>query len=82
MSENNSDHIKMFKNGNSFAFRVSKKDREALNATSETSFEKIVSPDGREITFRKVADEQTDLLAMADHILDQHGDLLKRLEDL
>ncbi len=82
MSENNSDHIKMFKNGNSFAFRVSKKDREALNATSETSFEKIVSPDGREITFRKVAGEQTDLLAMADHILDQHGDLLKRLEDL
>ncbi|USR88187.1 hypothetical protein LPKW2_03880 [Lactiplantibacillus pentosus] len=41
MSENNSDHIKMFKNGNSFAFRVSKKDREALNATSETSFEKL-----------------------------------------
>lgn len=74
--------VSMFKNGHSYAFRVSKKDREFLKADETTKFEKIVSPDGRQITFRKVERSHPDVLKAASKLYDQHKDLMKRLENL
>lgn len=74
--------VKLFKNGNSYAFRVSKSDRETLNADSSTKFEKRISSDGTEIIFRKVTDNQPNILEIANDLFDEHADLMKRLEDL
>jgi hypothetical protein len=74
--------VKMFKNGNSFAFRVSKQDREFLGADESTEFEKIVSPDGKEITFRKVENVRPEIMDIADQLMDKHADLMQRLERL
>lgn len=38
-------HVKMFKVGNSYTFKISKNDRELLHADINTDFEKIVSSD-------------------------------------
>lgn len=75
-------NVKMFKNGNSYAFRISKKDREFLNADSNTSFEKIVSPDGKEVTFRKIENVRPSVLQTADKLYDDNSELMKRLENL
>ncbi|MDV7694515.1 AbrB family transcriptional regulator [Pediococcus parvulus] len=74
--------VKMFKNGNSFAFRVSKQDREFLSADESTEFEKVVSPDGKEITFRKVEKVRPEIMDIADKLMDKNTDLMKRLERL
>ncbi|CAM3214596.1 AbrB family transcriptional regulator [Lactiplantibacillus plajomi] len=74
--------VKMFKNGNSYAFRISKKDREFLGADTDTRFEKIVSPDGKEITFKKIEKLRPDVLKTATQLYEKHSDLMKRLEDL
>lgn len=44
---------KFFKAGNSFGLRLTKKDKEILQANPGDEFEKIISPDGQTITFRK-----------------------------
>lgn len=75
-------NVKMFKNGNSYAFRISKKDREFLNADNDTYFEKIVSPDGKEITFKKIEKVRHNVLETASKLYDKHSDLMKRLENL
>ncbi|KRO00592.1 hypothetical protein [Companilactobacillus kimchiensis] len=74
--------VKMFKNGNSYAFRISKKDREFLDADNNTKFEKIVSPDGKEVTFRKVETIRPNILKTANKLYDENADLMKRLENL
>lgn len=74
--------VKMFKNGNSYAFRISKKDREFLNADSNTRFEKIVSPDGKEVTFRKIESVRPNILNVANQLYEDNADLMKRLENL
>jgi hypothetical protein len=74
--------VKLFKNGNSYAFRLSKSDREFLNADGETTFEKIISPDGKEVTFRKVEQVRPNVLEAANELFDEHEDLMKRLENL
>ncbi|APX72149.1 AbrB family transcriptional regulator [Companilactobacillus allii] len=74
--------VKMFKNGNSFAFRVSKKDRDFLGADESTEFEKVVSPDGKAITFRKVENVRPEIMDIADKLMDKHADLMQRLERL
>lgn len=75
-------NVQMFKNGNSYAFRISKKDREFLNADADTKFEKIVSPDGSEITFKKIDTVRPNILETANKLYDDHADLMKRLENL
>jgi hypothetical protein len=75
-------NVKMFKNGNSYAFRISKKDREFLDADNDTHFEKIVSPDGKEITFKKIEKVRPNVLETASKLYDKHSDLMKRLENL
>lgn len=82
MAKTNAINVRLFKNGKLCAFWISKKNREALEATSKTKFKKKVSDDGREIIFRKIEPNQADLMTVANCLLDKHGDLLRRLEDL
>ena len=58
--------VKMFKNGNSYAFRISKNDREFLNVDENTIFEKIISPDGKEVTFKKIEKVRPEVLKIFD----------------
>jgi len=80
--ESLNQEVKMFKNGNSYAFRISKKDREFMKVDEGTEFEKTVSPDGKEITFKKVESSTPNILEIANNIYDEHEDLMKRLENL
>ncbi|WP_143461909.1 AbrB family transcriptional regulator [Levilactobacillus enshiensis] len=80
--ENLNESVKLFKNGNSYAFRLSKKDREFLKVDGNTEFEKIISPDGKEVIFRKVEAVRPNILETANDIFDDHADLMKRLENL
>ncbi|WEE35827.1 AbrB family transcriptional regulator [Lactiplantibacillus paraplantarum] len=74
--------VKMFKNGNSYALRVSKKDREALNANLDTKFRRIVTNDGEKIIFEKINPHEPSALDIASKLFDEHADLMKRLENL
>lgn len=74
-------NVKMFINDDSYAFRISKHDRELLNADLNTCFEKIVSPDGKAITFKKVENERPNIVDSASELYDKHSDLMKRLEN-
>ncbi|KRL95856.1 AbrB family transcriptional regulator [Levilactobacillus hammesii] len=80
--ENLNESVKLFKNGNSYAFRLSKKDREFLKVDGNTEFEKIISPDGKEVIFRKIEAVRPNILEAANDIFDDHADLMKRLENL
>lgn len=74
--------VKMFKNGNSYAFRISKRDREFLNVDENTEFEKIISHDGKEITFKKIEKVRPEVKEITNKLMDKHADLMKRLEHL
>ncbi|MFC6202699.1 AbrB family transcriptional regulator [Lactiplantibacillus nangangensis] len=74
--------VKLVQNGQSLAFKLSKKDCDLMKIDSMTEFEKVISPDGNEITFRKVAPGERNILAVANQVYDQHADLMKRLEKL
>jgi len=76
------DSVKPFKSGESLAFRISESDREHLQMDTTTEFEKIISPDGQEITFRKLGAVRPNILKLANSQYDQHADLMKRLEKL
>lgn len=80
--EDLNEPVKLFKNGNSYAFRLTKKDREFLKVDGDTTFEKIISPDGKEVIFRKVDTARPNVLEAANDLFDEHADLMKRLEDL
>ncbi|MFC6176265.1 AbrB family transcriptional regulator [Companilactobacillus huachuanensis] len=80
--ESLNQEVKMFKNGNTYAFRISEKDCEFMKADEGTEFEKIVSPDGKEITFKKVESATSNILEAANNIYDEHEDIMKRLENL
>lgn len=74
--------VKMFKNGNSYAFRISKNDREFLNVDENTIFEKIISPDGKEVTFKKIEKVRPEVLKMTNDFYDKNEELMKRLAKL
>lgn len=77
--ENNG--VQLFKSGNSWSFRVTSKDRKELNADKDTLFEKIVDPDGQQITFRKLDAVDPDLEDFMQDFYSKHGDLMKKLEE-
>ncbi|WP_246005686.1 AbrB family transcriptional regulator [Companilactobacillus insicii] len=81
-SENLKQEVKLFKNGNSYGFRISKKDREFLNIDKDTKFEKIVSSDNSEIIFKKIEKSRPNVLATANKLFDNNKELMKRLENL
>jgi len=62
--------------------RKNQVDREFLNADNNTKFEKIVSPDGKEVTFRKIESVRPNVLETANKLFDENADLMKRLENL
>ncbi|MFC6322610.1 AbrB/MazE/SpoVT family DNA-binding domain-containing protein [Companilactobacillus baiquanensis] len=80
--ENLNKEVKMFKNGNSYAFRISKNDREFLNVDENTIFEKIISPDGKEVTFKKIEKVRPEVLKMTNDFYDKNEELMKRLAKL
>lgn len=75
-------NVKLFKNGNSYAFRISEKDRELLGANTDTYFEKIISTDGKEITFKRIEKVRPNVQEAASKLYSKHSDLMKRLENL
>lgn len=76
-----SREVQLFKSGNSWSFRVTSKDRKELNADKDTLFEKIVDPDGQQITFRKLDAVDPDLEDFMQDFYSKHGDLMKKLEE-
>ncbi|WP_204120804.1 MULTISPECIES: AbrB family transcriptional regulator [Levilactobacillus] len=74
--------VKLFESGDSYAFQLSKSDCAFLGVDGETVFEKIISSDGKEVTFRKVEQVRTTVLETANGLFDEHKGLMKRLEDL
>jgi len=80
--ESETGTVKLVQNGQSLAFKLSKKDCVLMKIDSMTEFEKVISPDGNEITFRKVTPVGRNILAVANQVYDQHADLMKRLEKL
>lgn len=79
--EHMSREVQLFKSGNSWSFRVTSKDRKELNADKDTLFEKIVDPDGQQITFRKLDAVDPDLEDFMQDFYSKHGDLMKKLEE-
>lgn len=71
--------IKIFKNGNSQAFRVTKNDLEQLDATPTTEFEKTISPDEKTISFTKIDD--TVLQKTIDLMYTKYADVMDALEN-
>lgn len=74
--------VGLIKNGNSYAFRITKKDREIMSADSNTKFEKIISPDGKEVTFKQVTDLDDEVSKIVGELIKENKNVLKRLEDL
>lgn len=81
MSKALKNETKMFKAGNSWAFRVTSKDKKALNADENTKFEKIIDPNGDKITFKKLDAVDPSLNEFIDNFYQKHGDLMKELEN-
>lgn len=75
------NETKMFKAGNSWSFRITSKEKKALNATPDTVFEKIVDPNGNTITFKKLDAVDPSIDSFMDDFYKKHGDLMKELED-
>lgn len=78
----NKDEVQLFKSGNSYAFRISKKDRELLDIKNDTKFRKNVSPDGNVVTFTKVSEPRKHVLENNERLFKKNRSLMKRLEDL
>ena len=76
------ENSKFFKSGNSFDLRLTKNDKEKMNAQPGDEYEKDISPDGRVITFKKKEDISKDTQQMIDKIFDEDSDLIDALKDL
>lgn len=72
---------KFFKAGNSFGLRLTKKDKEILQANPGDEFEKIISPDGQTITFRKKQMVSAETKNMIKQLFDDNKELMERLKD-
>lgn len=72
---------KFFRVGNSFGLRLTKKDKEILNATPGDEFEKIISPDGQSVTFRKKQTVSPQTQKMIAELFNENQELMKRLKE-
>lgn len=75
------DETRMFKSGNSWGFRVTNKDKKALNADQNTVFEKIIDPNAGKIIFKKLEAVDPSLDKFMDDFYQERGDLMKELEE-
>ncbi|KRL13708.1 hypothetical protein [Schleiferilactobacillus perolens] len=73
---------KLFKAGNSYALRLTKKDKELLHADTNTVFEKTISADGSTITYRKKPTVNPDVLKYLDEYYNEHQDMMDELKSL
>lgn len=76
------EEVELFKYGDSFAFKMSQKDLEFMDGDETTHFEKIVSSDGKSITFKKIEHDTSDTSQIANRLYHKHEKLMKRLADL
>lgn len=74
--------VKPFKSGNSLAIRITKKDSELLGLTEDTIFDKVISPDGKSITFKKKEAVPKKLDQFIDDFYQKNGELMTELENL
>ncbi|MCC4342360.1 hypothetical protein LMB55_03935 [Limosilactobacillus reuteri] len=72
---------KFFKSGNSFGLRLTKNDREKMHANPGDEYEKIISPDGKVITFKKKEQVDDKTLAIINQLFDENKELMERLKD-
>lgn len=73
---------KLFKNGNSWAIRIPKKDKEKLHADDNTVFERKISDDGKTIMFTKVEKVDPEIFNYLDKQYDKHKGLMDRLKNI
>lgn len=73
---------KIFKVGNSFGLRLTKKDTEKLHVKAGDEMEKTISPDGKTITFKKKEKISPNTQRMIDEIFSEDADLLDALKDM
>ncbi|WP_310656116.1 AbrB family transcriptional regulator, partial [Lactobacillus jensenii] len=64
---------KLCKAGNSWNFRVTRKDRKALDADQNTIFENIIDPNGQKIMFKKMEAVDPSLDSFMDRFYLEHG---------
>lgn len=76
------NNSKFFKAGNSFGLRLTKKDKEKMNAHVGDVYEKSISSDGRIITFKKRENIKPDTQKMINEIFNEDADLLNALKDI
>ncbi|MFT8392630.1 MAG: hypothetical protein ABF624_01310 [Liquorilactobacillus ghanensis] len=72
---------KFFKTGNSFGLRLTKNDKEILQANPGDEFEKTISPDGQTITFRKKQQVSSKTKDMIKQLFNDNQELIERLKD-
>lgn len=72
---------KFFKTGNSFGLRLTKNDKEMLQANPGDEFEKTISPDGQTITFRKKQQVSSKTKDMIKQLFNDNQELIERLKD-
>lgn len=72
---------KFFKTGNSFGLRLTKNDKEILQANPGDEFEKTISPDGQTITFRKKQQVSSKTKDMIKQLFNDNQELMERLKD-
>ncbi|MFT9214146.1 hypothetical protein [Liquorilactobacillus ghanensis] len=72
---------KFFKTGNSFGLRLTKNDKEILQANPGDEFEKTISPDGQTITFRKKQQISSKTKDMIKQLFNDNQELMERLKD-
>lgn len=60
---------------------LTKSDKEILNATPGDDFEKIISPNGQIITFRKKQRVSLQTQKMIVELFDENRELMERLKD-
>lgn len=73
---------KVFKVGNSYGLRLTKKDKEKLHVHVGDELEKNISPDGSQITFKKKQSIDPKTQKQINQIFDEDADLLDALKDL
>lgn len=72
---------KLFKVGNSYGLRITKKEKEKMNIQPGDEFEKIISADGKVITFKKKEEVSSETMAMIDQLFNENRELMERLKD-
>ena len=75
------DNSKFFKAGNSFGLRLTKKDKQRMNAEPGDEYEKTISRDGKTIMFKKKENISAEMKSRIDRRFGENRELMDRLND-